>query len=221
MTGDKASISLIIVDDHQLSREGIKALLSDIDFDAEIQVAGSGREALERFRIHPFDIALVDINMPEMSGIELAREIKKDYPATRVLALSMYDDHMFISQMIEAGASGYILKNINLEDLLEAIKTVANGGFYVSGDISKVISEHLLSESDPVKPAKPEVLHLSFREQEILDLIAREFTNQEIARQLFISERTVETHRKNLFLKTKQKTIIGLIKYAIEHKLLK
>lgn len=220
MTGEKALISLIIIDDHQLAREGIKALLSDIDFSAVVQVAGSGTEALERFKVHPFDIALVDINMPEMSGIELTREIKKDYPDTRVLALSMYDDHMFISQMIEAGASGYILKNINLEDLLEAIKTVAQGGFYVSSDIQKVINERVLPANDPIGIVKSKAVHLSFREQEILNLIAKEFTNQQIAGQLFISERTVETHRKNLFIKTNQKTIIGLIKYAIENKLL-
>jgi DNA-binding NarL/FixJ family response regulator len=221
MTGEKVPISLIIVDDHQLSREGIKALLSDIDFGALVQVAGSGMEALERFKVHPFDIALVDINMPEMSGIELTREIKKNYPGTRVLALSMYDDHMFISQMIEAGASGYILKNINLEDLLEAIKSVAKGDLYFSSDIRKVMNEHVVQENDPAATKIPPAIHLSFREQEILNLIAREFTNQQIAGQLFISERTVETHRKNLFIKTKQKTIIGLIKYAIEHKLLR
>jgi len=220
MTDEKALIRLIIVDDHPLSREGIKALLSDVDFKAIVHVAGNGREALERFKIHPFDIALIDINMPEMSGIELTREIKKNYPATRVLALSMYDDHMFISQMIEAGASGYILKNVNLEDLLEAIQSVVNGGFYFSPDIRKVISEHVLPDNNPVITVKPRTIHLSFREQEILNLIAREFTNQQIAGQLFISERTVETHRKNLFIKTRQKTIIGLIKYAIEHKLL-
>ncbi len=220
MNGDKAVIRLIIVDDHPLSREGIKALLADVDFSAEVRVAGSGREALERFQTDTFDIALVDINMPEMSGIELTREIKRMYPDTRVLALTMYDDHMFISQMIEAGASGYILKNINLEELLEAIQTVVKGGSYYSADILKVISEHVLPVPDPIVAVKPKTIHLSFREQEILNLIAKEFTNQQIARKLFISERTVETHRKNLFIKTKQKTLVGLIKYAIEYKLL-
>ena len=167
-----------------------------------------------------FDLALVDINMPEMSGIELAQEIRRLYPDTRVIALSMYDDPMYISRMIDAGASGYILKNINLEELLEAIKKVAEGGFYLSDDIRKVVNERALPADEVVPPVKSKVINLSFREQQILNLIAKEFTNQEIARQLFISERTVETHRKNLFIKTRQKTLVGLIKYAIENQLL-
>ena len=220
MSDEKTLIHLIIVDDHQLSREGIQALLSDIDYPAIVQVAESGEDALECFKTHSFDVALVDINMPVMSGIELTSIIKKRYPATQVIALSMYDDKMYISKMIEAGASGYILKNINIEDLLEAINTVARGGFYLSGDIRKVIEDSVFPANDPIITVKSNAIHLSFREQEILNLIAKEFTNQQIASQLFISERTVETHRKNLFIKTKQKTIIGLIKYAIESKLL-
>jgi len=220
MNRDNTRVRLIIVDDHPLSRQGIKALLADVDFKAEVWVAGNGREALELFQTSPFDVALVDINMPEMSGIELTREIKRRYPATHVIALSMYDDHLFISQMIEAGASGYILKNINLDELLEAIHTVVNGGSYYSADIRKVISEHLFPVTGPVADVQSKTIHLSYREQEILNLVAKEFTNQQIAAKLFISERTVETHRKNLFIKTKQKTIVGLIKYAIEHNLL-
>ncbi|MCK9205277.1 MAG: response regulator transcription factor [Bacteroidales bacterium] len=220
MNKDKAVIRLIIVDDHQLARDGIKALLSDVEFKAEVQVAGSGNEALELFKNNPFDVALVDINMPGMTGIELTREIRLHYSDTRVIALSMYDDQMYISKMIEAGAAGYILKNINLEDLLEAIQTVVKGGFYLSDDIRKVINERVLPANDPMINVKSKTIHLSFREQEILNLIAKEYTNLEIARQLFISERTVEAHRKNLFIKTRQKTLVGLIKYAIEHKLL-
>jgi len=220
MDKNKKALDLIIVDDHQLSRDGIKALLTDIEFCTDIQVAGSGREALEKFRNKVFDLALVDINMPEMSGIELAQELRRLYPDTRVIALSMYDDPMYISRMIDAGVSGYILKNINLEELLEAIKQVAAGGFYLSDDIRKVVNERALPADEVVPPVKSKVINLSFREQQILNLIAKEYTNQEIARQLFISERTVETHRKNLFIKTRQKTLVGLIKYAIENQLL-
>ena len=133
---------------------------------------------------------------------------------------AMYDDHTYISKMIEAGASGYILKNINIEDLIEAINTVIKGNFYLSKDIQKVIDEHVAPANESYKTVKSNIIHLSYREQEILNLIAKEFTNEQIAQQLFISERTVETHRKNIFIKTKQKTIVGLIKYAIENKLL-
>jgi len=220
ITDNKEPIRLIIIDDHQLSRDGIKALLSDIEFNATVEVAESGDEALLLFETHIFDVALVDINMPGMSGIQLTCEIKKNYPITKVIALSMYDDHTYISKMIEAGASGYILKNINIEDLIEAINTVIKGNFYLSKDIQKVIDEHVAPANESYKTVKSNIIHLSYREQEILNLIAKEFTNEQIAQQLFISERTVETHRKNIFIKTKQKTIVGLIKYAIENKLL-
>jgi len=220
ITDNKEPIRLIIIDDHQLSRDGIKALLSDIEFNATVEVAESGDEALLLFETHIFDVALVDINMPGMSGIQLTCEIKKNYPVTKVIALSMYDDHTYISKMIEAGASGYILKNINIEDLIEAINTVIKGNFYLSKDIQKVIDEHVAPANESYKTVKSNIIHLSYREQEILNLIAKEFTNEQIAQQLFISERTVETHRKNIFIKTKQKTIVGLIKYAIENKLL-
>jgi DNA-binding NarL/FixJ family response regulator len=220
ITDNKEPIRLIIIDDHQLSRDGIKALLSDIEFNATVEVAESGDEALLLFETQTFDVALVDINMPGMSGIQLTCEIKKNYPITKVIALSMYDDHTYISKMIEAGASGYILKNINIEDLIEAINTVMKGNFYLSKDIQKVIDEHVAPANESYKTVKPNIIHLSYREQEILNLIAKEFTNEQIAQQLFISERTVETHRKNIFIKTKQKTIVGLIKYAIENKLL-
>jgi Response regulator containing a CheY-like receiver domain and an HTH DNA-binding domain len=220
ITNNKEPIRLIIIDDHQLSRDGIKALLSDIEFNATVEVAESGDEALMLFKNQAFDVALVDINMPGMSGIQLTCEIKKNYPITKVIALSMYDDHTYISKMIEAGASGYILKNINIEDLIEAINTVIKGNFYLSKDIQKVIDEHVAPANESYKTVKSNIIHLSYREQEILNLIAKEFTNEQIAQQLFISERTVETHRKNIFIKTKQKTIVGLIKYAIENKLL-
>ncbi|HPT04625.1 MAG TPA: response regulator transcription factor [Bacteroidales bacterium] len=220
ITDNKEPIRLIIIDDHQLSRDGIKALLSDIEFNATVEVAESGDEALLLFETQIFDVALVDINMPGMSGIQLTCEIKKNYPITKVIALSMYDDHTYISKMIEAGASGYILKNINIEDLIEAINTVIKGNFYLSKDIQKVIDEHVAPANESYKTVKSNIIHLSYREQEILNLIAKEFTNEQIAQQLFISERTVETHRKNIFIKTKQKTIVGLIKYAIENKLL-
>jgi len=220
ITDNKEPIRLIIIDDHQLSRDGIKALLSDIEFNATVEVAESGDEALLLFETRMFDVALVDINMPGMSGIQLTCEIKKNYPITKVIALSMYDDHTYISKMIEAGASGYILKNINIEDLIEAINTVIKGNFYLSKDIQKVIDEHVAPANESYKTVKSNIIHLSYREQEILNLIAKEFTNEQIAQQLFISERTVETHRKNIFIKTKQKTIVGLIKYAIENKLL-
>ena len=221
MGSEKNVIRLIIVDDHPLSREGIKALLSDIEFPGMVQVVGSGREALEHLSVQPFDVALVDINMPEMTGIELTREIRRLYPSTRVIALSMYDDPMYVSQMMNAGASGYILKNISLEELLEAVDTVFRGSVYLSRQIEYVLRENvILSEGIESIPG-PKPVSLSHREQEILSLVAKECTNQEIACQLFISERTVETHRKNLLIKTKQKTVIGLIKYAIEHQIFK
>ena len=199
--------------------EGIKTLLRgepDLQVVAE---ANSGAAALAALEKTPVDIALLDINMPQMSGIELCAELRRRYPNLRMLALSMFEDHSSIQGMLQAGASGYILKNTSKTELLAAVRRIATGHTYFAPSVAATILEHAgAPAADAVRNA---AVSLSTREREILQLIAQELSNQQIADKLLISERTVETHRKNIFFKTQSKSVVGLIQYAIRHELIK
>jgi len=210
----------MIIDDHRLIIDGMKALLSNMEGVELITGATAGYEALRLLDTTNVDVVLADINMPGMNGIEVTRRIKSDHPGVAVLALTMHDDPSLINRMIEAGASGYILKSTGIDELMEAIETVAAGGKFLSRDVQKIIMQRIYNANDAITGIQPNVIRLTSRESEILQLIAREFSNGQIAEKLFISERTVETHRKNIFIKTGTKTVVGLIKYAIENDLL-
>lgn len=209
-------ISVLIIDDHQLIIDGLKSLLQD---EKDIVFSGGANsmdEALQFVSEHHVDVALADINMPGGSGIETTRRLKELNPEIKVLALTMHEDVSMITQMAEAGASGYILKRTNMNEVLDAIRTVSENGNYLGRDVQTILMENFRL-SQPQNAAQPQngPARLSVREKEILNLIAREYSNLEIASKLFISERTVETHRRNIFTKTKTKTIVGLIRYAI------
>ncbi len=161
------------------------------------------------------DILLTDIMMPEMNGQELAKQVKQKHPGIKILALSMSGQGQTVNEMInDSDIAGYVLKNIGKQELIHAIEKIANGGIYFSEEVLKEL-EHF---SD-VKKQNIDA-NLTAREIEIIKLIEKEFSNKDIASSLFISERTVETHRKNIFRKTKTNSVIGLIKYANEHKLI-
>ena len=213
----KEPISVLIVDDHQLIINGLKSLLQD---ETDVVFAGGANsmdEALAFVAGHPVDVALMDINMAGGSGIEATIKLKELYPSIRILALTMHEDINMITKMIEAGASGYILKRTNMNEVLEAIRVVAADGKYLGRDVQSILMENL-SSKEPAQISPFDVpVTLSAREKEILNLIAKEMSNEQIAAKLFISERTVETHRRNIFTKTKTKSIVGLIKYAIKN----
>ncbi len=213
-------LRLLLVDDHQMLIEGIKTLLRgepDVQVVAEANSGAAALAALEKTRV---DMALLDINMPQMSGIELCAELRRRYPQMRMLALSMFEDHSSIQGMLQAGASGYILKNTSKTELLAAVRRIAAGHTYFAPTVAATILEHAgAPASDSARDAT--AVSLSSREREILQLIAHELSNQQIADKLFISERTVETHRKNIFFKTQSKSVVGLIQYAIRHELIK
>lgn len=207
---------IYILDDHKLFVEGISALISD---EADLEVVGyslSGKDYLEKAGKLQADVYLVDINMPELSGIELCYRIRELDPGGNVLALSMHDDIQNIERMIRAGATGYIQKAASMEELLKAIRSVAAGERYLGQDIQQVVFESLGGQDSSDEPADP-VSRLTPRELEVLKLIARDYSTATIAAQLFISERTVETHRKNIFSKTNARTVVGLIRYALQH----
>jgi DNA-binding NarL/FixJ family response regulator len=209
-------IRLMLVDDHQMLIDGIKALLSNekqFEIAAEATRASDAYDMLANIQT---DIVVSDINMPEMSGVELAQKVKLNYPSVRFLILSMFNEKHMIKELIDAGVSGYILKNTGKKELVDALTKISAGGIYFGDEVT---SEMMRAMTTPEK-TEPVNAHLTLREKEILKLIAREYSNHKIAEELFISERTVETHRKNIFRKTSTKSIVGLIKYAYENDLI-
>jgi len=210
-----APIRVLIVDDHQLMIEGLRSLL---EYEDDIQfVAGrnSMAETLSFLENNEIDVVLMDINMPGGSGIEATAKIKALYPSVKVIALTMHDDISIITRMIQSGASGFVLKRTNMNEVVEAIRTVHNNAKYLSKNTQQIIMDNLGSPVDLHETGEDTRPTLSAREIEVLRLVAKEYSNEEIADKLFISERTVEAHRRNIFIKTKTKTIVGLIKYAI------
>lgn len=211
-------VKILLADDHQIIRDGIRSLLTEV---ADFEVCGeasNGVEVIDFLENNPIDIVLMDINMPEMNGIEATTVLKEKFPKVKVLTLTMHDEDKYIMKMIQAGALGYILKNTDQQELLSAIKTLSDGNTFFSRKVSDRIMAHL---SNPQK-AKQQVVEgtpLTEREVEILKLIADGLTNQEIAEQLYISPRTVDTHRRNLLQKLGVKNTAGLVKYAFKYEL--
>ncbi|MBL0357383.1 MAG: response regulator transcription factor [Chitinophagaceae bacterium] len=206
---------LAIVDDHQIVIDGLKSLLDGHDgFSVAIECT-SPVQMLEELKKTPVDILLTDVMMPVMNGAELASAVRKQFPQIKILALSMSGQGDVVNRMIEeADISGYVVKNIGKKDLVYALEKIASGGLYFTDEILAEMSR--ASEMQKVN----EEVNLSAREIEVVKLIEKEYSNKLIADTLFLSERTVETHRKNIFRKTKTNSVIGLIKYAYEHKLI-
>lgn len=206
-------IKVIIADDHQMFIDGIKSLLVN---EKGIKVAGqalNGKEVIALLEKEPADIVLLDVNMPEMDGIEATKLIRQRFPSVKILMLTMYNNHEFVFGLMNAGASGYILKNTGRTELLDAIKSVNEGKTFYSKEVTETILQNFSK-----KPAEQrvEAAHLTEREKDVLKLIAQEYNTQEIAAELFISTNTVETHRKNLLSKLQAKNIAGLVKFAIQ-----
>jgi two-component system nitrate/nitrite response regulator NarL len=210
-----AKIKIIVVDDHQIMIDGIVALLAN---NKEYQVVAqttNPNEAIQLISTHNPDVLITDINMGQLSGIELCKQVKNLFPKTKVLALSMYGDKETITEMIEAGVNGYILKNTGTSELLFAIEKIVNNQLFFSNDVTVEMLKNLTQ----AKTTQTDHVSLTPREIQIVRLIADELNNFQIGEKLFISERTVETHRKNIFRKTNTKSVAGLIKFAIEHKI--
>ena len=209
---------IFIVDDHQIMVDGIKSLL---EINNNYEIVGTttkSNEALNRIINTNANLVITDINMAELSGSELTKKIKAYNFEIKVLALSRYGDKATINEMIEAGVDGYILKNTGLEELTNAIKTVEMGHVFFSNQVTLEMLKSIKEVNSPIETN--EFGHLTTREIQIIKLIAEEMSNAEIGDKLFISERTVETHRKNIFTKTNIKSVAGLIKYAITQKII-
>jgi DNA-binding NarL/FixJ family response regulator len=205
-------ISVFIVDDHPLVVEG---LVSFLQKEKNITVAGYAHnvaDSLTFFKAKTADVILMDINLPDGNGIDLCKQIKTTYPGITIIALSTLSQGSYITKMIENGASGYLLKNADAQEILEAIQTVEKGGTYFSFEVGKIYKATVEQKSHSAI--------LSKREKEILSLIADGLTNIEISKKLFISIDTVDTHRKNLYTKLKVNNTALLIRKAIENNLI-
>ncbi|RYY62849.1 MAG: response regulator transcription factor [Chitinophagaceae bacterium] len=208
-------IILALVDDHQIVIDGLMSLLRGHDKFSFAFATTDPSEVMERLKQQPVDILLTDVMMPVLPGNELARLVRKKYPGIRILALSMNGEGDVVNEMInESDISGYVLKNIGKLELVQALEKIAGGGIYFSDEVISALKR----TSDKKKSG--EDAHLTAREIEIIRLIEKEYNNKLIAETLFISERTVETHRKNIFRKTNTNSVIGLVKFAYEHKLI-
>ena len=205
-------ITVYIVEDHSVVVEGIISLLHN---EANIKLVGhstTSEECLQFFNTHTCNVVLMDINLPDSSGIDLCKQVKALHKNVMVLALSTFNQGSYMSKMMESGASGYLLKNVNKEELIAAINTANEGGIYFSFETGKIYKSTLLKQSE--KPI------LTKREIEVLKLIAEGLTNNQISTQLFISIDTVDTHRKNLYFKLNVKNTALLIRAGIDNEIL-
>jgi len=214
---NKSKIKVILTDDHNIVREGLKLLLEN---DEEIEIvaeAANGVELLAVLERTPADLVLLDINMPIMDGYEAAQHITERYPDIKLLVLSMLNQEQFVQRMLSAGAAGYVLKNSGKNELRTAIKLVADGNHFISSDlVARLLHKPVEAETEEGNAAVKGAI-LSKREIEILQLISEGLTNAEIADKLFVSKRTVETHRQNIIEKTNTRNTANLIKYAMQN----
>ena len=216
-----SKIRVALVDDHQIVRDGIRSLLSGTDDIEVIIEACDAKCILERLTVTKPDVMIVDISLPEMSGIELAKIITSEYPSIKIVMLSMYTNQEFIFSAIKAGARGYLPKNITREELLEAIREVYKGNEYFSKDVSNIILKSYLKQvKDPERFDALQEEKLTNREQEILRFVAEGYSNLLIADKLFISVRTVESHKNHIMQKLELTTTVDLVKYALKNKII-
>ena len=209
-------IKILIVDDHKMFVEGLEFILSK---EEDIQIVDrlfEGNKVFDNELLNKVDIILLDINLPDISGIEVCERILKMRQDIKILVLSMHDEESYITEVLKSGALGYVLKNTGRKELVTAIRTVATGRTYFSEAITNTIMNGLMNNNKKAKPVEKEVPKITRREKEILDLIMEENTNQEIAGKLFISLKTVEAHRSNLPSKLNARNTAGLVKKAIE-----
>lgn len=209
-------IKLFLVDDHTIVLDGIKALLTGQPDIMIIGDSGNGEAMFDFLKFSIPDIILMDISLPGRSGIDLCRLVKEEYPGVRILFLSMYTNEEFVINAIKAGASGYLPKNISQNELLLAIRSIYNCDDYFSGTISDIILKSYLRKSRETDQKSP-LEQLSKREIEILGLVAEGMSNSEIAERLYISTRTVESHKNHIMQKANLKTPVELVKFALKN----
>jgi two-component system nitrate/nitrite response regulator NarL len=204
-------LSILLVDDHRILLEGVRNLLSTSDEYDVKAMASSGKEAIQLLKVNEYDILITDYELPDFTGLEVIRAARAVLPDIKVIVLSMHDDPAVVRELLRAGINGYILKKDTHKNLVEALVKVTHNRRYLSDEISDVIVQMTDDSSERGV--------LTVREVEVLKLVAKEYSSRQIAEILFISERTVETHRKNILKKTGVGNLVGLIKYAYANNL--
>ena len=202
-------MEILLVDDHRIFLEGTKTIIESTSDKYRVKdIASSVEEALELLKQNDYDVLITDYEMPGMTGMELIQIAKTINPDLRTIVLSMHDEPAVVKELLKLGLNGFVLKSDSHQDIFEALKRVEEGKIYLSQSISQMLIHHTdKSNSSSLTP----------REQEIVKLIVKEYSTKQIAEILFISEKTVETHRKNILKKTETTNLVGLTKYAFKH----
>lgn len=208
-------MKVAIVDDHKMFRQGVEAMLDDHDDVSLAWGSANSAETLAKMKEEVPDVIMMDITLGEESGITLTKKILEIYPDIKILGLSMHKEDNYIVKILECGAKGYLLKDAGSDEMVRAIKKVFNGETYYSSHVTNVLIKHVTQGTKPSETG--DQVKLTNREIEVLKLIAEEYSNPEIAVKLFISIRTVDTHRRNLLDKLHAKNTAGLVKYAMKH----
>lgn len=203
---------IVLVDDHGIIIDGVKSILSKESELEVVYTANKASDILDYLKQHSCDMLITDFSMPEMDGLTLIRTVKRILPGVKIIVLSMHDEVHLAKEILKSGVDAYVLKKDTQQELLKAIQEVKAGRVYLSSDINKLL---IMNLDNP-----DEGRLLTEREREIVKLIAKEYSNKQIAEALFISERTVETHRKNIFRKTGTNSLVGLIKFAYANNLI-
>lgn len=209
MITEKEAIRLLIADDHQIVIDGIKSILEHDPLFQVVLEAKDGSQVIEKVKNAAVDIAILDINMPFLNGVEVTRILKKEYPEIKILILTMYNDAEFIKNLMEAGADGFVLKNTGRKELVGAIQRLKDGGTYFGQEVTGTLARSY-------KRKKNDVIRLTRREVEVLHLLAEGLTTSEISDKLFISKHTADSHRKNLLSKLNAKNTATLLKKAFQ-----
>ncbi|MFM9988775.1 response regulator [Flavobacterium sp.] len=214
-------IKIILADDEILFRKGISFLLQrekNIEIIFEVSNGSELLSFLKESTIHP-DIIMMDLKMPLLNGVEATKIINNDFPKIKIIALTSYDSKSFIANMINIGAASYLIKNSTPTEMIETINEVSEKGFYYNENVLQVIHDGILASNTKLKSIFDED-YLTNREKEVLQLICKQLSTNDIAEKLFISNRTVDGHRNNLLLKTESKNVAGLVVYAIQNKII-
>lgn len=212
------NIKVAIVDDHTLFNEGVSAMMKGFEGIDLISQASSGAELIESIKKKEPDVILMDLKMKDMDGFEVTKYVKLHYPEVKIIALTMHDEERFIIQMMEEGANAYLLKNADPEEMEDAIYSVVQTGYYFNDNVSRAMLKGLIS-NQKIKPTFSMDIELSEKELDVLELICKEYTNEEIGNKLFRSRRTIDGHRSRLLEKIGVRNTVGLVVYAMKKKL--
>ncbi|MES2645442.1 MAG: response regulator transcription factor [Bacteroidota bacterium] len=213
-------IKVVMADDHQIFRDGFKLILNNIDHITLVAAASDGQELLELVEKHQPNVVITDIKMPIMDGIEATRKIQSNWPDIGIIGLSMFDEEDLIIEMLEAGALGYLVKNADKNEVIEAIEAVSCNEFYYCKETSNRLAV-MISKNKSRHYVRKKVVEFTEKEIEIIQLICKEYTTKEIGDKLFLSTRTIDGHRLKILEKMEVKNTVGMVVYALQHQIYK